>query len=335
MSSFWNFLFGTILIILWVVSGGFITAANANLTSYRDTDENLHRAYWFTFWGAFVTWSLIILFIILVILSIIGLVALFGSGVGEVGVAAEGVEGEAAYSQYARSPEGQQLITSGISWLTIGFLIFALILVSITGVLAAIAASSMAASPHFDRTVQSLETAYTDCIIAASVCLGAAGLLIIGVIVYFIIGWRQQQARDNELAQIRQLQRQAFLRRVQERAQTQQLAQLQEQALRQQLLQQALATTSASISTPTTGTPVAAGTSVTAGAPVAASTPTRITPISLVPPAVATHTLTTTGTQQGVTVSLPSSLTTASGVGISLPPTVSVPLPTSISRYLS
>lgn len=243
MSSFTNFLFGFILIVCWIISGVYVTTASIDLTSFRDTDDNLHRAYWFTFWAAFTTWALITIFVILVILSIIGVVALFGSGVGEAAEAGEAAESESFFSQasqYGQSPEGQSLVTSGISWLTIGFLILALILVGITGVLSTIAASSMAASPNFDRSNQNLNTAYIDCIIAASISLGAAGILIIGIIVYFVIGYRNEQKREKELAEIHTLQQQGFQRNIQQQVAYRRTIQLEQQALLQRLNQQAI-----------------------------------------------------------------------------------------------
>lgn len=203
MSSFWNFVFGFLLIVLWILAGGFVTRTNINLTSYKNQDIDLHQAYWYTFWAAFVTWFLIALFILLVILSVIGVVALFGSGVGEAGVAEEGVAeegsagegsgGEEGYtSRYLNSQQGQDAENTGISWFTIGFFLLAIILVSITGVLSAIAASDIAASQIYDPTIPTFKTAYDDCIIAASISLGAVGLLVLGFIIYFIVGRIQQ-----------------------------------------------------------------------------------------------------------------------------------------------
>jgi hypothetical protein len=167
-----------------------------------------------------VTWFLIALFILLVILSVLGVVALFGSGVGEAGVAAEeGSVAEESYtSRYLNSQQGQDNINTGISWFTIGFLFFALILVSITGVLSAIAATDIAASPNYDPSVPNLKTAYNDCIIAASISLGAAGLLIIGSIIYFIVGYQQSNRataqRQSELSDIDELRRRSLNERL-------------------------------------------------------------------------------------------------------------------------
>lgn len=214
MSSFWNFLFGAILVIIWIIAGGFITQASVYLEPFKDKDSDFNSAYWYTFWGAFVTWFLVGVFIILVILSVVGVVALFGSGIGEAGLAAEegAVLEEGAYAESSiynrargalRSPQGQNLISGGISWLTIGFLVFALILIAITGVLAALAAAAMHNSKNFDSNNNKLNTAYNNCIIAASLCLGAGGLLIIGIIIYFIIGEIRQSRINAEKEKIR------------------------------------------------------------------------------------------------------------------------------------
>jgi len=260
MSSFWNFVFGIILVLIWIVAGGFVTQANVYLTSYRNKDDDLHRAYWFSFWAAFITWFLIALFILLVILSVIGIVALFGSGVGEAGVAegaaaeggvaAEGAESESALTKYRNSAQGGNNET-GISWLTIGFLIFSLILVGITGILSAIAASSMVKSKHFDPTITKLKTAYTDCIIASSLCLGAGGILIIGIIVYFIVGEQRekkieaeqklvQKERAIQLQEIKQRKSQILEQKIEQRdAFKQELLQAQENVAIQKIYQQA------------------------------------------------------------------------------------------------
>ena len=198
MTSFWNFLFGTILIIIWIIAGGFITQANIYLTTYKDIDPDFHEAYWSTFWAAFITWFLIALFILLVILAIVGVVGLFGSGAGEVGLAAEEASAaEEEASIYEKSAK-KSLKNGGSSWITVGFLCFAMILVGITGALATVGASSIANSKKYDPTIVKLKTAYTDCIIAAITCIGAAGLLLIGIIIYFIVGHQQKKKVEQQ-----------------------------------------------------------------------------------------------------------------------------------------
>lgn len=260
MSSFLNFIFGAILVIIWIVAGGYVTQANIALGPYKNDDPELHRAYWFTFWAAFTTWTLIGIFIILVVLSVIGIVALFGSGVGEAGLAARQLSaakgaGGSRYDagiSYIESPEGQANISTGISWLTIGFLIFALILVGVTGVLAAIAASSMTKSPNYKPDDVSFKTAYNDCVISASLCLGAGGLLILGIIIYFIVGLQRQRRLDAErekeekyrqeqLAGLRKYQQEAFRQKVAQKAAfEQELEEVRRQALIQRAYQQTL-----------------------------------------------------------------------------------------------
>lgn len=258
MSSFWNFAFGFILVLVWIVSGGYITQANVYLDSYKNRDADFNRAYTFTFWAAFVTWFLVGLFILLVILSVVGVVALFGSGVGEAGAAAEGAEATEGMElsrsgrarEYLKSPEGQNTISGGVSWFTIGFLIFALILVGTTGILAALAASSMIKSPHYNPSVKKLKTAYTDCVIAASLCLGAGGLLIIGIIVYFIVGFQREkkvevedkfieQKKQVELAEIKEAREKAIREKVEQREQfKEELQQAEEQKILNRVLKE-------------------------------------------------------------------------------------------------
>ena len=258
MSSFWNFAFGAILVVIWIIAGGFITKTNVSLSPYKDQDSYLSNAYWYSFWAAFVTWTLIGIFIILVILSVIGVIALFGSGVGEAGAVAEGgaVAAEEAETVELTSTKmvkskGKGAISTGVSWITIGFLLFALVLVAITGVLSALSASSMVKSPNYDSKNSKLKTAYTDAIVAASLCLGAGGLLIIGIIVYLIIGEQRKKKieaqkelaakqRALELQEIKQLETQSIREKAaQQAAYKEQLQQAQQTALLQKVYQQA------------------------------------------------------------------------------------------------
>lgn len=203
MGSFWNFAFATLLIVLWIIAGGFVTQANVKLGPYRNDDDQLSTAYWRTFWAAFITWTLVGLIIILIILVLIGVVTLFATGVGEVGAVAVGGTTAAvttattvatkAASTALKANASKGVIKTGISWVTILFLIVALILVSLTGILAATAASSIVSSPNYDPNNEKLSKAYTNCVIAAIMCLGTAGVLIIGFIVYLVIGIQNQR----------------------------------------------------------------------------------------------------------------------------------------------
>lgn len=197
MSSFFTFAFSALLIIIWIIAGGFITQSSVLLHPTRDKDPNLHRAYWYSFWAAFVTWTLVAIFLILIALAIFGVVGLFSTGVGEEATAADYVAGNA-----------ESAVTSHISWVTIGFLIVALILVFVTGVLSALCADNIRKSPNYKPTDKDMQKAYHNAIIAASLCLGAGGLLIIGLIAYFIINY-QENKKAQEAAQTRALEEQS------------------------------------------------------------------------------------------------------------------------------
>lgn len=225
MSSVLLFGFAGILVLLWIISGGFISQASSYIHPYKDKDNNINNAYWYAFWAAFITWTLVCLFAIVVILIILGVVGLFATGVGEAGVAVEGgvaaAEGGALLAEEGAvategaletklgseavkkgsKKESKGVVETGISWIAMGFLIFALILVGITGILSALCASDLAKSPNFNPSDQKLKTAYNDAIISASLCLGAAGLLIIGIITYFIIG-EQKASKAKKMEEI-------------------------------------------------------------------------------------------------------------------------------------
>jgi len=235
MSSVWNFLFASILIILWIISGAYVTQASIFLTDFSDTDDYLHRAYWLTFWAAFTTWGLIAIFIILVILSVIGLVALFGSGAGEAEVAASEAEEAYSISNYQNLATSSN-INTGISWFTLGFFVLALILVTITGVLAAISASSINSSPNFYQETVRLVSAYHDCIIGASLCIGSASILLIGIVIYFIIGIRRTNEHNKQLAEISGIRHHALQERLIQDIQAKQLEQRAIRANNQQAL---------------------------------------------------------------------------------------------------
>lgn len=206
MSSFWHVAFGILLIIIWIVAGGFVTRASTFLRDKKGKDEKLNRAYTYTFWAAVVTWVLVGLFVLLIILAVFGVLAIFGSGAGEAaeageaGEAAETAElsrGERAKNAI-KSPRLREEVSKHSSLSTILFLLFALVLVGTTGVLSALAAGDIASSPKYDPSINKLRTAYTDCIVAASLCLGAGGLLIIGIVVYIIIDIRRKGPEKKE-----------------------------------------------------------------------------------------------------------------------------------------
>lgn len=200
MGSFLKWVFSAILIAVWVTAGGFITRANTFIHKNRDKDdkENAGRfksAWLYSFVAAFITWTLVIIFLILIGLSIFGVITLFSTGIGEAGIAASSIEGG-----LLKSGAESALKKTGMSWFTILFLIFALFLVVLTGVLSALTAYNLDKSnafkkdkdektdkPDKNKATDKEKEARKDAVIAASICLGTAGLLVIGLGVYIAV----------------------------------------------------------------------------------------------------------------------------------------------------
>jgi hypothetical protein len=163
--NFWTFLFGLLLVIILIVSAGYLTQANLFLTAYKDKDPELHNAYIFSFSAAFLVWGLIALFLFLVFLSLYGVISLFGS---------------------------EPSTSDSTSWSSTIFLVLALILIAITGGLAAATASAISNSPNYNSSITKLQTAYDDSLIAAGLSLGAVLIIIIGTIVYWATKYEYQ-----------------------------------------------------------------------------------------------------------------------------------------------
>ena len=163
--NIWTFLFGLLLVIIWIISAGYLTQANIFLTAYKDKDAELHNAYIFSFSAAFLVWGLIAIFLFLVFLSLYGVISLFGS---------------------------EPSTSDSTSWSSTIFLILAIILITITGALAAATASSISKSPNYNSSINKLQIAYDDSLIAAGLSLGAVLIIIVGVIVYFATRYEYQ-----------------------------------------------------------------------------------------------------------------------------------------------
>lgn len=189
MASYWGVFLAVVLIIIWLAAGTYITQANIALRDLQNTDNFFKIAYNYTFWAAFITWFLVALFVLLVILTAVGVAGLFSSGAGEAAEGEAAIEEESAssklYKQYQNIPQPSE----GTSWTTILFILLALVLISITGILAAYSAEQIAASTNFTESNASMKLAYDDCVIAAIICLASAGLLILSAIFYFFYGF--------------------------------------------------------------------------------------------------------------------------------------------------
>ncbi len=99
MASFVNILIISVLLLLWVIAGGYVTTASALLNPYKDKSEDYGRAFGTSTAAAVITWVLVGFILIGGVLAFLGVgalfVGLFGSGVGEAGagVAAVGEGG--------------------------------------------------------------------------------------------------------------------------------------------------------------------------------------------------------------------------------------------------
>jgi len=182
-------IFALFLIVIWIIAGVFITITEINVKPYSGQDPLMGKGYTYAFWAAFVTWFLLALFIVLVIG---GAALLYSSGAGEAEA------GEAALEEFeAQQAEGgaggfkglgeRKEIKGGANAVAVILISLFIGLLFITGILAALSAYDIVESPIFDPTNASLNKAYIDAIVAASLSLGIVGLLIIGLITYVVV----------------------------------------------------------------------------------------------------------------------------------------------------
>jgi len=198
MSSYWGIFLAIVLILIWIIAGGYITQANIKIRGFQGNDEFFKSANNYAFWAAFITWFLVALFVLLVILAIVGVVGLFSTGAGEAeaaGAESEELTTSKLYKKY-QNYQGSQEDNTGISWSTIIVIFFALVLVSITGVLGALAADQLKQSHLFTDSNPDMVTAYNNCVITAIICLSVVGLLILSVIFYFFIGFFESDTNN-------------------------------------------------------------------------------------------------------------------------------------------
>ena len=206
MGSFVKFLFSGGLIIIWIIAGVFITSASVKIgrSKSKSTNKNLQHAYTLTTWASVLTWLILALAIILVILAMVGVVALFSTGVGEAGVAAGAAEGVAtrtaakgaAKGAAKRGGKGGKKGSKISNLITDGFLLVALFLSFLNGILAAIASTNLNAyfALSSSNKTTELKQASSDCITGAVLCLVSGSILIIGIITYYIIKYKRKNA---------------------------------------------------------------------------------------------------------------------------------------------
>lgn len=153
-------LFIVILIVL-IYSLVKVTEASTSLNGTRSNDPNIQKAADYVYYTAVSLWVTIALLVIGIICFII-----FGFS-----------------------------LVPSLGGLVFYFVYFILIIALIAvGVLSALAASNIAASPEKPKYAE----AYKDTIIAASVSLASLGIIIIAAIVFFALSRRKRPAEDTE-----------------------------------------------------------------------------------------------------------------------------------------
>jgi len=181
MKKILNIIFCVILLIIWIVAGGYITEASVYLGYVKNTDSRLDTAYAYAFAVSFVIWTLVLLAIVGICFAI--------AAAPEI---AAGMSEAKAMSALTKS-------TKGASWVIILFLIGATILVMVTGILAAVVASNIRSSEKYDVNDKNIAVAYTDSIISACLSLVTVGILIIGMIVYIVLKTKSKNEAKQKL----------------------------------------------------------------------------------------------------------------------------------------
>jgi hypothetical protein len=186
MSNIFFIFYVILLLIIWIIAGGYVTQANVYLRSYKGLDDNLMKAYSDTYKAAFVTWFIVALVFLIIVLAVAGVITLFATGVGEVAAAGEAAEGAEAAEEAEEAESKNKFSNFNLSWVTIIFLVIAIALTTTTGVFAALAANNISESPNYNSNIYKLKKSYDNCLIAAVLSLGAVGLLVVGVLTYYI-----------------------------------------------------------------------------------------------------------------------------------------------------
>lgn len=168
--SLGTWIFNIFLILLYFVTGFYITQCSVYLNNYTSSDVNIATAYKYAFSASFIPWTLLGIFIVVLAGFII------------VTVQTGGADLKAAQ---------QSALKSG-GWATIFFIIM-LVLITITGILSAAAAHNIGISSTYAGGNADVALAYRDAIISASVCIGIV-ILIIGALIYLY--WQSRQPEE-------------------------------------------------------------------------------------------------------------------------------------------
>jgi hypothetical protein len=175
----WTQILIFLLLVIWIIAGVFITITSLDLGPYKDKDKYLSQAYTYSTWASVVTWITLALLIGLVVLAIFGVVALFSTGVGEVALATGGV-------------------ASGISGITIFFLIIFIALLIASAVLSILTMNQIALSSLYTKDAK-VTKAYKYAQTCAILTIITLIVVIGGFLIYFLFRNRKQPLPEEQV----------------------------------------------------------------------------------------------------------------------------------------
>ena len=172
-----------VLLLLWIITGGFITEANIYLDKYKDSNTYLNKAWKYTFAVAFMTWFI-------VALAIIGIVALVFGGGEALGI-------KFAKSQQNNLKKGK---LPNIELYIIIFFLFALSLLIISSVLAVVSYTEIEKNLKLQNGINNndINKAYTSTKYGFIFGFISVGLALILLLVY-IIKYEKDRKNENKL----------------------------------------------------------------------------------------------------------------------------------------
>lgn len=153
-----------IFLILLCVAGGYATSASVEIPKISGTDNDYKQARSYLLAAAVICWLMVFF-----ILVGIGLYLFFF----------------------------WESLFETLSWVAMGLMILVIILTIVIGVLSAAAAAKVHSSKTYTGEGHS-KSVWTNCIIAACIALGSAGLLIVTFIAYIAITVSRQKKKKEK-----------------------------------------------------------------------------------------------------------------------------------------
>lgn len=168
------YFFSFFLLILYIITGFYITQCSVYLGPFRDTDLQIANAYRYATWSACIPW--------IIIAASIGFFILYVYLMAETGG-----ELQLAQAQNAESSWGPTL-----------FFIVILVLITINGILSSVAAHHIQLSNIYAAGNQQVKNAYYDAIISAGVSIGIV-VIILGILIYRAIPESQPEPIQQQI----------------------------------------------------------------------------------------------------------------------------------------